>query len=247
MEAQQSDREKRRNMEKKRSGFLLLTALVFLLGMRTASPLAALRHGGSVQTLSSFGTRGEEVRRIQEKLRSLGYDVGTADGIYGTRTKRAVTQFQRDKGLKADGIAGPQTLAALGLSGGASSGGSGGETGTERLDLDLLARIISAESKGEPYEGQIAVGAVILNRIRHPSFPNTLAGVIYQGGAFESVSNGEFNKAAQESCIRAAREALAGNDPTGGAIYFYNPDKTTNKWMRSRPVVLTIGGHVFCK
>ena len=195
----------------------------------------------SVPTLAQLGSSGEQVTKIQQRLAEFGYDVGEVDGVFGSQTKNAVIKFQKDNGLTADGVVGTQTLAALGLSGAA------GSVTADSLDLDLLARVISAEAKGEPYEGQVAVGAVILNRIEHPSFPNTLAGVIYQAGAFESVSNGEYLKAATESCIRAAREAIAGSDPSGGAIYFFNPAKTSNEWMHSRPVIVTIGRHVFCK
>ena len=195
----------------------------------------------AVPALAQLGSSGEQVTKIQQRLAEFGYDVGEVDGVFGSKTKNAVIKFQKDNGLTADGVVGSQTLAALGLS------GTAGSVTADSLDLDLLSRVISAEAKGEPYEGQVAVGAVILNRIEHPSFPNTLAGVIYQGGAFESVSNGEYLNAATESGIRAAREAIAGSDPSGGAIYFFNPAKTTNEWMHSRPVIVTIGRHVFCK
>ncbi|MBQ3077341.1 MAG: spore cortex-lytic enzyme [Clostridia bacterium] len=210
-------------------GVLLTAVGVRLGGAETALP-AALQQGAS----------GEQVRQVQQALRDLGYEVGAVDGVYGSRTRAAVLAFQRDRGLTQDGVAGRETLAALGIQ------SSAGGTTAASLDLDLLARVISAEAKGEPYAGQVAVGAVILNRIEHPSFPNTLAGVVYQAGAFESVSNGEYAKAAEESCVRAAREAIAGSDPSGGAIYFYNPAKTSNRWMLSRPVIATIGRHVFC-
>ena len=217
---------------------------LFLVGML----LTAGFYDRAVPAAAQLGSSGEQVKQIQQKLKELGYDVGTPDGVFGSKTQSAVKAFQRDNGLTADGVVGTKTLTALGLSGsgsGSGSGSSGGAT-AESLDLDLLSRIISAEAKGEPYEGQVAVGAVILNRIEHPSFPNTLAGVIYQGGAFESVSNGEFNKAATESCVRAAREAIAGSDPSGGAIYYFNPKTATNKWIWSRPAITTIGNHRFC-
>lgn len=202
-----------------------------------------LWNSGGAKALSKYGSRGEEVTLIQQRLQELGYDPGAADGIYGARTQDAVTAFQRDYGLDADGIAGKNTLAALGLTEGGGSGGGYG--GFSESDLQLLASIISAESRGEPYEGQVAVGAVIMNRIAHPSFPNTLSGVIYQPGAFSCLYDGGINAAVADSAYQAAREAINGSDPTGGAIYYYNPAKTTNKWIWSREVVATIGAHRF--
>lgn len=200
--------------------------------------------GGRAQALSKYGSRGGEVTQIQQRLQELGYDPGTADGIFGTRTQQAVIAFQQDQGLDADGIVGKNTMAALGLSSG--GGGSGGAYGGfSESDVQLLASIISAESRGEPYEGQVAVGAVIMNRIAHPSFPNTLSGVIYQEGAFSCLYDGGINAAVADSAYQAAREAINGSDPTGGAIYYYNPTKTTNKWIWSRQVVAVIGAHRF--
>lgn len=190
--------------------------------------------------LSKYGSTGSEVTQIQQKLTNLGYYSGSIDGVYGSSTKRAVTNFQRDWGLTADGIAGTKTLNALGIS---SSSGSYGFTNSE---ISLLARTISAEARGEPYQGQVAVGAVILNRIEHPSFPNTMAGVIYQNGAFSCIDDGQINEEVYESSKRAAIDALKGWDPSGGAIYYYNPVTATNQWIRSRPVIVTIGAHIFC-
>lgn len=192
----------------------------------------------STPTLSRLGSRGEEVRQIQTRLKNWGYNISVVDGIYGPITRNAVLQFQRNNGLIADGIAGPQTLAAIGLPTGATS---------QSNDVQLLARIISAESRGEPYTGQVAVGGVVLNRVRHPSFPNTMAGVIYQPGAFTALVDGQFNVAVAASAYNAARDALNGWDPSGGSIYYYNPAKTTNQWIYSRPVVTRIGKHVFAK
>lgn len=209
---------------------------VFLIGL-----VANLSGTGSIMTLSKYGSRGNEVRQIQTRLKELGYNPGTIDGIYGTNTQNAVKAFQRDKGLSVDGIAGPKTLKALGISSGSSS-----NAGYTQNDINLLARIISAESRGESYTGQVAVGAVVLNRVEHPSFPDTIAGVIYQPGAFTAITDGQFNEPVAESSVRAAKEALNGSDPTGGAIYYYNPDKTSNEWIRSRPVIVRIGNHLFC-
>ncbi|MBQ3816773.1 MAG: spore cortex-lytic enzyme [Clostridia bacterium] len=194
----------------------------------------------TVTSLSAVGSRGEEVRRIQTVLKNKGYYTGSIDGIYGTITKRAVTAFQRDNGLVQDGIAGPKTLKALGISSGNTYGGYSSS------DYDLLARIISAEARGESYLGQVAVGAVILNRIEHPSFPDTIPGVIYQKGAFSCLYDGQFYQPVADSAYSAARDALNGLDPSGGAIYYYNPVTATNKWILNRKVVTTIGKHVFC-
>ena len=216
---------------------LLILLLNFLLISAAANSLSAPE---TAQTLSKIGSQGEEVRQIQTKLTELGYFTSKIDFIYGEKSNAAVTLFQRDNGLTADGIAGTKTLSALGIT---SSGGTGGFSSS---DINLLARIISAESRGEPYEGQVAVGAVILNRVEHPSFPNTLAGVIYQPGAFSAIDDGQFNEPVADSAYRAARDAINGWDPSGGAIYYYNPDRSTNKWIFSRPVITVIGKHRFC-
>lgn len=217
------------------------TGLVILVNLMI---IAMLLNSGAAHALSKYGSTGGEVTQIQQRLQELGYDPGSADGIYGTRTKNAVISFQRDYGLSDDGIAGPKTLEALGLSGGGGSGG-GSYGGFSESDVQLLAKIISAESRGEPYQGQVAVGAVIMNRISHPSFPNTLSGVIYQEGAFSCLYDGGVNAAVADSAYTAAREAINGSDPTGGAIYYYNPAKTTNKWIWSRQVIAVIGAHNF--
>ena len=168
------------------------------------------------------GSSGAVVTQIQTKLKSWGYYTGTVDGIYGSGTERAVRAFQQKNGLTVDGKAGDQTLAAMGLSAG------------------------GANSSGEPYSGQVAVGAVVLNRIKHPSFPNTLSGVIYQSGAFTCITDGQFNQPVAESAYRAARDALNGVDPSGGAIYYFNPSTATSSWIWSRPLITVIGKHRFC-
>ena len=193
------------------------------------------------------GSSGAVVTQIQTKLKSWGYYTGTVDGIYGSGTERAVRAFQQKNGLTVDGTAGDQTLAAMGLSaGGGNSSNSGGSGGASSSQVDLLARLISAEARGEPYSGQVAVGAVVLNRIKHPSFPNTLPGVIYQSGAFTCITDGQFNQPVAESAYRAARDALNGVDPSGGAIYYFNPSTATSSWIWSRPLITVIGKHRFC-
>ncbi len=195
----------------------------------------------TVSAFSKIGSVGTEVTAIQEKLKNLGFYSGSIDGIYGSATRKAVQRFQSANGLSADGIAGEKTLAALGIK------DKNNVSGYTTADVSLLARIISAEARGESYLGQVAVGAVILNRVVHPSFPDTLAGVIYQNGAFSCVSDGQFYESVADSAYKAAYDALDGIDPSGGAIYYYNPKTATNKWIRSRKVIATIGNHVFCE
>lgn len=220
----------------------LCLALAALIAAGTL--LAALIPPAEAVTYKK-GSSGTVVSQIQTKLKNWGYYTGDVDGIYGSATERAVRAFQRKNGLTADGKAGAQTLEALGLpaDSGGNSGGSGGMTGAQ---VDLLARLISAEARGEPYSGQVAVGAVVLNRIRHPSFPNTLSGVIYQSGAFTCITDGQFNEPVAESAYRAARDALNGVDPSGGAIYYFNPSTATSAWIWSRPLITVIGKHRFC-
>jgi N-acetylmuramoyl-L-alanine amidase len=196
----------------------------------------------NIDVLSKYGSRGQETRQIQTRLKNWGYYTGAIDGIYGSKTVEAVKYFQRKNGLRVDGIAGPQTLKALGISSTTTT-----QNSNRSNDLNLLARIISAESRGEPYIGQVAVGAVILNRVDHPSFPNTIAGVIYQPGAFTAVTDGQFNQPVIDSAYKAAEDALNGWDPTGGCIYYYNPATAKSQWIYSLPVSVTIGKHKFSK
>ena len=199
----------------------------------------------NILALSKYGSRGAEVTQIQTKLKRWGYYKGNIDGIYGSQTLEAVKYFQRKNGLKVDGIAGKQTLEAMGIFN--SAGNSNSSSSTSNSDLNLLARAVYAEARGEPYSGQVAVASVVLNRVKSSSFPNSISGVIYQSGAFSVVSDGQINLSPNETAIKAARDALNGWDPTNGCLYYYNPAKTTNKWIRSRPVMLTIGEHLFCK
>ena len=203
--------------------------------------IISLVFSGGSDALSKMGSTGSEVREIQTRLKKWGYYKGSVDGIFGTQTKNAVIYFQRKNGLAADGIAGPATLRAMGIS--SASGNSGYSTN----DYNLLARLISAEARGEPYVGQVAVGAVVLNRVSHPSFPNTISGVIYQSGAFSCLYDGQFWKDVTDSAYKAAKDAMNGWDPSGGAIYYYNPRTATSSWIFSRPVITVIGNHRFCR
>ena len=191
------------------------------------------------------GSRGDSVKTVQQKLIRWGYLKGSADGIFGAKTKAAVIAFQKKNGLTADGIIGTRTAQALGisLSGTTSSSSSSSASST---DLNLLARVVYGEARGEPYTGQVAVAAVVLNRVRSSSFPNSVAGVVYQSGAFDCVSDGQINLTPDQDSINAARAAMNGWDPTNGCLYYYNPRTATSRWMLSRPVLLQIGQHAFC-
>lgn len=199
-----------------------------------------------VEALSKYGSRGQEVRTIQTKLKRWGYYNGNVDGIYGSATLAAVKKFQKKNGLAVDGIAGKRTLEAMGIFNSSSSGNSSSGS-TNSNDLNLLSRLVYGEARGEPYTGQVAVAAVVLNRVRSSSFPNSIAGVIYQKGAFDVVSDGQINLTPNSTAKKAAQDALNGWDPSYGAIYYFNPNTATNKWIWSRPMTITIGKHRFCK
>ncbi|MGE4352933.1 MAG: spore cortex-lytic enzyme [Oscillospiraceae bacterium] len=219
---------------KDRRKLCLYLAIIFILNVFIigfAQDAAAVTY--------SRGSSGDTVKQIQTKLKDWGYYSGSVDGIFGSATESAIKYFQSKNGLTVDGMAGPKTLAALGIS-------SSSATNNSSADVQLLARLISAEARGEPYSGQVAVGAVVLNRIKHPSFPNTLSGVIYQPGAFSCLNDGQFNQPVSDSAYKAARDAMNGWDPSGGAIYYFNPAKATSKWIWSRPLIVTIGKHMFC-
>lgn len=219
---------------KKVTAFFMILVMLFFIGGIYINIYSA-----SIKTDSySWGSSGSTVSEIQRRLKDWGYYNGDVDGIFGSQTHDAVIYFQQKNGLAVDGIVGPETLAALGM-----QSGSGGNRNS---DLDLLAKAITGEARGEPYVGQVAVGAVIINRTRHPEFPGTIAGVIYQPGAFTAVSDGQIYLEPTDSALRAARDALNGWDPSGGAIYYYNPAKATSSWIWSRPVIKVIGDHYFC-
>lgn len=192
------------------------------------------------------GSRGATVRTIQTKLKRWGYYTGSVDGIFGSQTTAAVKYFQRKNGLTADGIVGKATAAAMGVSLSGTSSSSTSASGISNSDLYLLSCCVYGEARGESYTGKVAVAAVVLNRVRSSSFPNSISGVIYQQGAFTCVSDGQINLGTNDECTRAAQDALNGWDPTGGAIYYFNPATATSKWIWSRPQLVTIGRHIFC-
>ena len=215
--------------------FALSITLVFLPSSSDVAEAAVLKQGST----------GTLVKTMQTRLIKWGYLKGTADGIFGAKTKAAVIAFQKKNGLVADGIVGTKTAQALGitLSGSTPTSGS---TSTSSTELNLLARVVYGEARGEPYTGQVAVAAVVLNRVKSSSFPNTIAGVVYQAGAFDCVSDGQINLSPNQSALNAARDALNGWDPTYGCLFYYNRRTATCKWMLSRTVKLSIGNHSFC-
>lgn len=227
--------------QRKRLCALLCTILLLntlIVGFAQSALAASYQQGDS----------GSAVTTIQTKLKRWGYFDGPVDGVYGSKTTKAVRSFQQKNGLTADGVAGPATLKALGMeqtgqNTGSQTSSSGGNASG---DVALLAKVISAEARGEPYDGQVAVGAVILNRIAHPSFPNTLAGVVYEPGAFTCMVDGQIDQPIASSAYQAARDALNGADPSGGAIYYFNPVTATSAWIWSRPLLTVIGKHRFC-
>ena len=225
-------------MKKKIIGFISIMLLVILF-----ITILAVQNN-EVLALSKYGSRGSEVRTIQDKLKRWGYYTGSVDGIYGSLTVSAVKKFQQKNGLAVDGIAGTKTLTAMGITSGSSSSGSSSNNSS---NLNLLARVIYGEARGEPYTGQVAVGAVILNRVKSSKFPNTISGVVYQSGAFDAVADGQVNLNPDSTAKKAAQDALNGWDPSYGAIYYFNPSTATNKWIWSRPMTVTIGKHRFCK
>ncbi len=223
---------------KSRKKLIMALFVVFAVNIFIIS-LAQMSKKAGAQTYS-WGSSGSVVREIQSRLSDWGYYNGSVDGVYGNLTYNAVKYFQRTNGLSADGVCGPKTLAAMGISSGGTS------SSAYANDINLLAQLISAESRGEPYVGQVAVGAVVLNRMEHPSFPHSMSGVIYQNGAFTCLDDGEFYQPVVDSAYRAARDALNGWDPSGGAIYYFNPNTATSAWIWSRPLLLEIGKHRFC-
>lgn len=231
-------------MKKKLNKKILMILIIVICAVVGISFAACkIQENMAIEALSKYGSRGSEVTQIQTKLKRWGYYNGNIDGIYGSQTVAAVKYFQRKNGLTQDGIAGPATLKAMGIYNSSSS--SSGSSNSS--NLNLLSHLIYGEARGEPYSGQVAVGAVIMNRVRSSSFPNTISGVIYQAGAFDAVRDGQINLNPDSTARKAAQDAINGWDPSYGAIYYFNPNTATNKWIWSRPMTVTIGRHRFCK
>lgn len=217
---------------KRTMAFLLAMAMMMALCM----PMAL------AEIVLEVGSSGANVTKVQNRLIQYGYMTGTADGKYGEKTRDAVILFQKRNGLSVDGRVGKETAAALGVTLTSST-----STTIVSADQKLLAKLVYAEARGESYKGQVAVAAVVLNRVSSSSFPNTISGVIYQSGAFSCVSNGSINNTPNDSAIRAALDAMNGWDPTNGCLYYYNPNKTSDSWIRTRTVVTVIGNHYFAR
>ncbi len=212
-------------------GFIFLVILIFIFGFINSS-----------FGVSKYGSSGDEVKTIQQKLKQWGYYKGNVDGIFGSKTLAAVKSFQQKNGLKVDGIVGSETLKALGISSGSNSNKT-----SNNSNLYLISQVIYGEARGEPYEGQVAVGAILLNRVADSRFPNTIAGVVYEPGAFTCVSDGQINLTPDATAKKAAQDAINGWDPTHGCVYYFNPNTATSSWIWSRPQIRTIGKHIFCK
>lgn len=225
--------------------FAMLFLSVFLFYEPRNTVETASRYGQFFAPMTLYwGSQGKDVRTVQDKLLRWKFYDGTVDGIYGARTYRAVRKFQTKHGLKVDGVVGPGTAKALGMPSSVSAAAP--DQGVNRkTDEYLLARTIHGEARGEPYVGKVAVAAVALNRIKSSSFPNTLAGVIYQPLAFTAVADGQIDLTPNKDSIKAARDALNGWDPTYGCLYYWNPATATSKWIWSRKVTLKIGKHWF--
>lgn len=221
--------------------------LALLFAVTLVVVLVTVNHASAATV--KVGSTGAVVKTIQTKLKRWGYYTGAVDGIYGAKTKSAVQYFQRKNGLTADGIVGNATAKAMGitLSGGSTSTGTTtNPSSISNSDLYLLSCCVYGEARGESYTGKVAVAAVILNRVKSSKFPNSISGVIYQQGAFTCVSDGQINLGTNDECTRAAQDAMNGWDPSGGALYYFNPATATSKWIWSRPQIVTIGKHIFC-
>lgn len=234
-----------------RKRYISLYLIVILMTI-TLSELYLVPYNNALNAVSYYyGSTGNVINQVQTKLKQWGYYTGSVDGIYGAKTYSAVRKFQGYNGLNVDGVIGEATLAAIGINTASSSGSSSGSSTSSNVSSNqnvvLLSRLINGEARGEPYEGQVAVGAVVLNRTRDPKFPSTVAGVIYQPGAFTAIVDGQINAKIEQSSINAARDALNGWDPSGGAIYYFNPATATSNWIWSRPLIKVIGEHRFCR
>lgn len=219
---------------KKRNRIMFAVLLLFAVILVGCIVSVDNVNNNNITSISQVATTSQN-KQIQQKLKDLGYYSGSVDGIYGNATRNAVVAFQKANGLTADGVAGPKTIAALGLN----------FNSVTSSDLYLLAKCVHAEARGEPYVGQVAVAAVILNRVKDAAFPNTISGVIYQPWAFTAVNDGQINLEPNSTAYQAAQDALNGWDPTYGCLYYYNPVTATSKWIFSRQTVVTIGKHVF--
>lgn len=218
-----------------------------ILGVIFFLVFSSLAYAALGDRLLTKGSRGPEVVELQERLSMLGYQVGPADGIFGPKTQAGVRLFQKEHGLTVDGIAGPNTIRELKRLTGESVTTGGTKVGYKSSDINLLAKLVNGEARGEPYRGQVAVAAVVLNRIKSSSFPNSIPDVVYQQGAFTAVADGQIWRTPSSSAVKAAYEALGGTDPSYGSLFFFNPATSNSKWIWSRPQVIQIGKHIFAR
>ncbi|MCX7922778.1 MAG: spore cortex-lytic enzyme [Clostridia bacterium] len=230
----------------KKLKFIIPLVLVFSILAAVAA-----EHNYFITGLASSlkpGDRGEEVEELQLNLKNWGFYEGDVDGAYGWTTFRSIRKYQEECGLPVSGIADTNTLLTMGLTMVVGSGEAYAQA-RRTSNVQLLARAINGEARGEPYTGQVAVGAVILNRTRDSRFPKTIAGVIYQPRAFTAVADGQINVPIdpKSTVVKAARDALNGWDPTNGCVYYWNPATATSKWIWSRKIVKKIGKHYFGK
>lgn len=249
-------------MMKKRLVFVTVCIVLLLFGTMELKKSLNLQETFSNATLK-YGSKGSDVRELQGRLNHLGFYKGKIDGSFGYGTLKAVKTFQWKFGMKVDGIVGSKTKVKLWeatkswrptaqsyktkATGSVKTIGSANPLGLSANDLKIMANAVHGESRGEPYVGQVAVAAVILNRVSSQSFPNTVSGVIFQPGAFTAVADGQIWLAPNETSKKAVRDAMNGYDPTGGSIYYFNPATATSKWIWGRPQVKRIGKHIFCK
>lgn len=225
-------------------------ALIVLIACVIALFTGILSPGRQVATQGPalyWGSRGDDVSQVQQRLRQWGYYKGPVDGVFGNETNRAVREFQRKNGLNPDGTVGQATRSAMGLWGPEEAPAVSRGAATDRGEVTLLAQVIEGEAANEPFLGKVAVGAVIMNRTKSASFPHTISGVIYQQDAFESITNGQAWRPLSQDSIRAAETAMGGYDPTGGALFFWNPYKPVNPWIWTRNIITQIGNHVFAR
>lgn len=243
---------------KMKKSFFLLGSLVLAVAIVGTTPIPA--NAFSKNTIE-VGASGSDVREMQGRLKFIGFYTGAIDGEFGWRSYWALRNFQYEFGMKIDGILGPKTKLMLynatkNWSPGAPETPSAPATtppttkkaaNVSSNDLKLMANAVYGESRGEPYIGQVAVAAVILNRTRNPAFPNTPSAVIFEPRAFTAVADGQIYLTPNETAKKAVNDALKGWDPTGGAIYYFNPDTATSAWIWSRPQIKKIGKHIFCR
>lgn len=248
-----------------RNRLIVVTSIIVLLLFGSFS----LLRGGENAATETFsnatlkvGSSGQDVYELQGRLTHLGFFNGKIDGKFGKSTKDAVTWFQWKFGLKSDGVVGAKTklklweatkswrptakTAPVPKKSTPGSVAKSNRLGFTDNDLQMMANAVYGEARGEPYEGQVAVAAVIINRVKSPSFPNTIYGVIFQPGAFTAVADGQIWLTPNEKARQAVEDAINGWDPSGGCEYYFNPDTATSKWIWTRTQIKTIGKHIFC-